>query len=88
LYGLLTTELAAGLSAETFAAELRGQTATLGAITSVQRVAAGPVQTSPQGTVFAIARYNVTRTRGAASTYDAYFLYEDAGWRLWFTSGP
>ena len=89
LYGLLSSDLASSMSAAAFAAEARAQTQSLGAITDIRRQSIGAVQTSAQGVIYATSRYTETRA-GASSplTYDAYFVYEDTGWKLWFTAAP
>jgi hypothetical protein len=89
LYSLLSSDLATSVTTAAFVADATSQARSLGAITGLRRVAVGSVRTSPQGVVYATVRYELTRAgKSTPSLYDADFVFEETGWKLWFTAAP
>jgi hypothetical protein len=89
LYALLAADLRRGISAADFAASATAQTLVVGRTADLRRLTVGAPTASPLGMSYALAIYEIDRTRADGSrtttAYEAYFLYE-GGWRLWFTA--
>jgi hypothetical protein len=89
LYALLSTELRSAMTAAEFSASAASQTATLGRIVSVARTSESAVTLSPLGMRYVVATYDIVRRSAAgdaARKYEAWFLEDADGWRLWFTA--
>lgn len=89
LYEMLTADMRSSTSAAAFEAALRAQTATLGPIEAVRRLGVGSPAPSRLGLSYVVVSYEVDRRTTAGprtTTYDAYFIFEEPSWRLWYTA--
>jgi hypothetical protein len=90
LYALMNSDIRNANTPAAFDQIWRAQETQQGRITNLTRVALSDVTTDAPGTSSAVATYTATMTAadGSVTTraYDAYFLRQSDGWKLWYTS--
>lgn len=89
VYALLSTELRDAMTPAEFSASAAAQTATLGPIVSITRTSESAPTLSPLGMRYVVATYTIVRhsaSGDAARQYEAWFLEDADGWRVWFTA--
>lgn len=90
IYPLMNSDIRGASSSAQFGQSWRDQESRLGRITSLQRVSVADAQTDSAGLTSAIATYmaTVTSPSGVTSTqtFDAQFVLQPDGWKLWYTT--
>ncbi|MBI3521829.1 MAG: hypothetical protein HY071_01860 [Chloroflexi bacterium] len=90
IYPLMNSDVRGASSVAQFSQSWREQESRLGRITSLQRVTLSDPQTDSSGLTSAIATYATTVTAPAGTvtsqTFDAHFVLQPDGWKLWYTT--
>ena len=90
LYAIMNSDIRSRNTQAQFGEVWRAQEAQLGRITSIQRLATSDVTTDPAGVLSAIVTYTAVLTSPSGSattrTYDAYFVHQSDGWKIWYTA--
>ena len=90
IYPLMNSDVRGASTAARFSQNWRDQEARLGRISSLRRVSVADPRADTAGVTSAIATYTgaVTSPTGSASTqtFDAHFVLQSDGWKLWYTT--
>ncbi len=89
IYPLMNSDIRGASSPAQFAQSWRDQESRLGRIASLQRVGVADPQTDSAGMTSTIATYVAILIAPAGTstsqTFDAYFVMQSDGWKLWYT---
>lgn len=90
LYPLMNSDVRGASTVAQFSQSWRDQESRLGRISSLQRVSVADPQTDSAGVTSAVATYATTVTAPAGTltsqTFDAHFVLQPDGWKLWYTT--
>jgi hypothetical protein len=90
IYALMNSDIRSASSVGEFGLSWRDQEARIGRISALARGAVGDIQTDNAGVTFVIVTYTATVTAPSGSTsaqvFDARFVRQADGWKLWYTS--
>lgn len=90
IYATMNSDVRSANSPASFDQLWRAQEAQTGRITKLDRTALSDITTDAAGTTSAIASYSATLAAPSGSvttrSYDAYFILQADGWKLWYTT--
>jgi hypothetical protein len=90
LYALMNSDIRAANASSEFVRTWREQESRLGRVTALRRTTISDITTDALGVTFAVVTYAATVTSPAGvptiHSYDARFVLQSDGWKLWYTS--